>query len=113
MFAALGTVCGQGVTQSLGRLRAALTVSAVVSQVVADIRQGVVRPGQLQGREGGAGADGLGQSRGQGGGSQAVLPVGGIQLPVEGGLGPVSQMGDPGLFVGQGVDELRRLGSFL
>lgn len=110
MFAALGTVCGQGVTQSLGRLRAALTVSAVVSQVVADIREGIVGPGQLQGREGGAGADRLGQGRGQGRGrgGQAVLPVGGIQLPVESGLGSVSQMGDPGLFVGQGVDELHR-----
>lgn len=111
MFAALGTVCGQGVTQSVGRLRAALTVSAVVSQVVADIRQGIVRPGQLQGREGGAGAHR--RLWGQGRGSQAVLPVRGIQLPVESGLGSVSQMGDPGLFVGQGVDELRRLGSFL
>lgn len=107
MFAALGTVCGQGLTQSLGRL-GALTVSAVVSQVVADIGEGIVRPGQLQGRQGGAGADGLGQSRGQGRGGQAVLPVGGIQLPVQGGLRSVSQMRDPGLFVGQGVDELRR-----
>lgn len=107
MFAALGTVCGQGVAQSLGGLRAALTVSAVVSQVVADIRQGIVGPGQLQGRQGGAGAHGLrGQGRGRGG--QAVLAVGGVQLPVEGGLGSVSQMGDPGLFVGQGVDELHR-----
>lgn len=112
MFAALGTVCGQGVTQSLGRLRA-LTVSAVVSQVVADIREGIVGPGQLQGREGGAGAHGLWQGRGQGRGGRGVLPVGGIQLPVESGLGPVSQMRDPGLFVGQGVDELQRLGSFL
>lgn len=112
MFAALGTVCGQGVTQSVGRLRA-LTVSAVVSQVVADIREGIVRPGQLQCREGGAGAHRLRQGRGQGRGGRGVLPVGGIQLPVESGLGSVSQMRDPGLFVGQGVDELQRLGSFL
>jgi len=98
-------------SQSVSRLRV-LTVSAVVSQVVADIRKGIVRPRQLQHREAGAGAHRLRESRRQGRG-RGILPVGGIQFPVESGLSSVSQMRDPGLFVGQRIDKLQRLGSFL
>lgn len=111
MLARLGTVCGQGVAQSVGLLRA-LTVSAVVSQVVADVREGIVRPGQLQHGQAGAGAHRFRERRWQRGGG-GVLAVGGVELPVEGGLSPVSQVRDPGLLVGHGIDKLRGLGSFL
>lgn len=112
MLARLGTVCGQGVAQSVGLLRA-LTVSAVVSQVVADVREGIVRPGQLQHGQAGAGAHRFRERRRQRGGGGGVLAVGGVELPVEGGLSPVSQVRDPGLLVGQGIDKLQGLGSFL
>lgn len=98
-------------SQSVSRLRV-VTVSAVVSQVIADIRKGIVRPRQLQHREAGAGAHWLRDSWRQDRG-RSILPVGGIQFPVESGLSSVSQMWDPGLFVGQGIDKLQRLGSFL
>lgn len=92
MLARLGTVCRQRMSQSVSRLRV-LTVSAVVSQVVADIRKGVVRPRQLQHRQAGAGAHRLRESRWQGRGrGRSVLPVGRIQFPIERGLSSVSQM---------------------
>lgn len=98
-------------SQSVSRLWV-VTVSAVVSQVIADIRKGIMRPRQLQHREAGAGAHWLRDSRRQDRG-RSILPVGGIQFPVESGLSSMSQMWDPGLFVGQRIDKLQRLGSFL
>lgn len=111
VLARLRTVCGHGGAQPVGRLRA-LRVSAVVRQVVADVAQGIVRPRQLQRRQVGAGTHRLRRRRRQRGGRR-VLPVGGAELPVERGLSSVSQVRNPGLFVGQGIDELHRLGSFL